>query len=64
MSTQSAQRMTTSWGYEMARVRAGTYTVPARSYTVGRPEGKLHQVIITRDYWMGVTPVTQAQYQA
>ncbi len=45
--------------------------VPAGSYTIGSPEGEpgrdadetLHQVQLTRGFWLGETPVTQAQWK-
>jgi formylglycine-generating enzyme required for sulfatase activity len=46
---------------EFALIRAGRFTMgdPARP-----DEAPLHEVAIPRDFWMQVTPVTQAQWEA
>ena len=50
---------------EMRRVKAGTFRmgIPAGG-TVGQSQDGLHQVTLTRDYWLGACEVTQAQWEA
>jgi uncharacterized protein (TIGR02996 family) len=58
-------RLTLGPGLEFARV-------PPGSFWMGSPEDEaereaeelLHRVTLTRGFWMGVTPVTQGQWQA
>ncbi len=57
-------RATSSFGYELARVFAGTYTIGSPVSEDGHDSGETqHHVTLTRDYWIGTREVTQAQYQ-
>jgi formylglycine-generating enzyme required for sulfatase activity len=56
---------TTFEGIELVRI-------PAGSFTMGAPEGEVgylggtetqHEVTLTRDYWIGVTELTQGQFE-
>ncbi|MEO0447973.1 MAG: SUMF1/EgtB/PvdO family nonheme iron enzyme, partial [Verrucomicrobiota bacterium] len=51
----------------------GFRSIPAGTFRMGSPEeeegrfdreGPLHEVTLTEDYWIGTTPVTQAQWEA
>ncbi len=49
----------------MVRITAGTFTMGTPESEVKRdPDEQLHEVTLTRDYCIGVTEVTQAQFDA
>ncbi len=51
-------------GYKMVRIKAGSFTMGSYYSDAGRQEDEgLHQVKLTRDFWVGTTEVTQALYQ-
>jgi len=55
----------TSFGYALAAVPAGTYTIGSPAGEAGRSENEAqHVVTLARGVLMGVTEVTQGQYQA
>ncbi|MDR0249522.1 MAG: SUMF1/EgtB/PvdO family nonheme iron enzyme [Oscillospiraceae bacterium] len=52
-------------GFEMMRVKAGTFTMgatPEQEAAEGGPSCPAHQVTLTSDYYIGVYPVTQEQW--
>jgi len=52
-------------GFEMMRVKAGTFMMGAtadQGWEVERNEKPAHQVTLTRDYFIGLYPVTQKQW--
>ncbi|MCP4645950.1 MAG: SUMF1/EgtB/PvdO family nonheme iron enzyme [bacterium] len=52
-------------GVRFVRIPAGTFAMGSPEYEKGRgPDETLHDVQLTRDYWMGVYEVTQEQWAA
>lgn len=53
-------------GLELIRVSAGTFVMgsPAEEPKRHKAEGPQTKVTLTQDFWLGQTPVTQAQYEA
>ena len=50
---------------EMVKIKAGTFMMGSPEDEWGRcPDEKLHQVTLTKDYWLGKYQVTQAQWEA
>jgi formylglycine-generating enzyme required for sulfatase activity len=51
---------------DLAPIKAGTFTMGSPDAEAGRllDEGPQHPVTISKDFWLGKYPVTQAQYQA
>jgi formylglycine-generating enzyme required for sulfatase activity len=51
---------------DLAPIKAGTFTMGSPDSEAGRllDEGPQHAVTISKDFWLGKFPVTQAQYQA
>ncbi|MCL1900278.1 MAG: formylglycine-generating enzyme family protein [Promicromonosporaceae bacterium] len=52
-------------GFDMMRVRSGTFMMGAtkdQGWEVEKNEKPAHQVTLTRDYYMGLFPVTQKQW--
>lgn len=52
-------------GIELVRIPSGSFTMGAPSDEVGNLGGTetQHEVALTRDYWIGVTELTQGQFQ-
>jgi uncharacterized repeat protein (TIGR02543 family) len=52
--------------FEMVQVSAGTFMMGSPDTEPGRSanEGPQHQVTLTSGFWVGIYPVTQAQFQA
>ncbi len=52
--------------HRMRWIAPGTFTMgsPANEENRFEPEGPQHKVTLTRGYWLGATPVTQALYEA
>jgi len=66
-SVASAQsgNITTTFGYALAAVPAGTHTIGSPSTEADRFKDEAeHSVTLTRGFFMGTTEVTQGQYQA
>ena len=57
---------TTFEGIELVRIPTGSFTMGAPDDEVGNLGGTetQHVVTLTRDYWIGVTEVTQGQFEA
>jgi len=56
---------TTSFGYILAPVPAGTYTIGSPTTEANRSDNEAeHAVTLTHGFWMGTTEVTQGQYKA
>src|SRR5690242_5038354 len=55
-----------SIGMKMALIRAGKFIMGSAPDEPGRDsdEGPPHVVHLSRDFWLGVYPVTQAEYEA
>lgn len=50
---------------EMVEIKAGEFMMGSPEEEVGRQDDeKLHKVMLTKDFWMGKTEVTNAQYRA
>ena len=50
---------------ELVKIPAGTFMMGSPENELGRQDDEiLHQVTLTKDYWLGKYPVTQAQWQA
>ena len=50
---------------EMARISAGTFMMGSPSTELNRDDDEtLHEVTLTRDFWIGIYEVTQEQYEA
>ena len=50
---------------EMVKIPAGTFMMGSPENELGRQDNEiLHQVTLTKDYWLGKYPVTQAQWRA
>ena len=50
---------------EMVKIPAGTFMMGSPENELGRQDNEiLHQVTLTKDYWLGKYPVTQAQWKA
>jgi len=51
---------------DLAPIKAGTFTMGSPDAEAGRlvDEGPLHKVTLSKDFWLGKYPVTQAQYVA
>ena len=60
------RRWQNSLGIEFARISAGTFRMGSPSGESGRDndEGPVHRVTISRDFYMGITEVTQRQWLA
>ncbi len=58
--------LTNSIGMEFLYIPAGTFLMGSPTEEVGHraDEGPVHEVEITRGFWMGTYPVTQAEYEA
>jgi formylglycine-generating enzyme required for sulfatase activity len=58
--------VTNSVGMKLALVPAGTFTMGAPPGEVGRRdnEGPVHEVVLSRPFYLGLFPVTQAQFEA
>jgi formylglycine-generating enzyme required for sulfatase activity len=55
---------TNKLGMEFKRIPAGTFMIGSPDSEAGRGDDETqHEVTITRDYYMGVTEVTQSQWQ-
>jgi formylglycine-generating enzyme required for sulfatase activity len=64
-SASSVGPTTTPFGYTLAPVPAGTYTIGSPPTESGRSEDEAqHSVTLTRSFLMGTTEVTQGQYAA
>ena len=77
-TTQRSMKKITSREREQLLIDLGTdiqlilVKIDAGSFMMGSPEGELgkgynetsHQVVLTKDYWIGQYPVTQRQYAA
>ena len=51
-------------GLPMVHVQAGTYTIGSPTTEVGHLDDEAqHEVTLTRGFWIGVTEVTQAQFE-
>jgi formylglycine-generating enzyme required for sulfatase activity len=58
-------RVTTSFGYALAAVPAGTFTIGSPTSESDRSSDETqHSVTLTRGFLMGTTEVTQGQYKA
>jgi formylglycine-generating enzyme required for sulfatase activity len=64
LSTTSFRLVKNSIGMTFARIPAGSFTMGSSDQEHGHREheGPPHEVKITRSFYLGVTPVTQAQY--
>lgn len=61
----SAERFENSVGITMVPVSAGSFLMGSASGEAGRNDDEfLHKVIISKNYWMGETEVTQQQWRA
>ena len=55
--------ITNSNGMKLVRIPAGTFMMGSPEDEVGRADSEtLHQVTLSQDFYMGVFPVTQAEY--
>jgi formylglycine-generating enzyme required for sulfatase activity len=63
-TTTMPKLMTNSVGMTFVRVKAGTFRMGAPDGEAGRrpADGPVHEVRLTRPFYLGVTPVTQGQY--
>jgi formylglycine-generating enzyme required for sulfatase activity len=61
-----AKVVTSTIGMKLALVPAGTFTMGAPAGEVGRRdnEGPVHEVVLSRAFYLGIVPVTQAQFEA
>lgn len=58
------QYFTNSLGMEFRLIPAGTFTMGSPETEKGRYDNeKQHQVTITKPFWIGITQVTQSQYE-
>jgi formylglycine-generating enzyme required for sulfatase activity len=59
------KEITNILGMKFALIRAGTFRMGSPPEEAGRTadEGPLHEITITRPFYLGVYPVTQMQYQ-
>jgi formylglycine-generating enzyme required for sulfatase activity len=58
-------RLGTGCDLPVVRVRAGSFTMGSQNSEDGRDADEAqHQVTLTRDFWLGATEVTQAQWRA
>ena len=65
INNSSGSETKTISGIECVLVRAGTFIMGSPTNAKGRDNDETqHQVTITKDYWIGKYPVTQAQYKA
>jgi formylglycine-generating enzyme required for sulfatase activity len=56
--------LTNSIGMKLVRVSKGTFKMGSPESDEGRCENEVqHQVTLTKDFYLGITEVTQAQYQ-
>ena len=64
-ATEQAKMETSGDFIKMVRIRAGTFKMGSPSDESGRDEdeGPVHHVTISRDFYMGVTEVTQGQWR-
>ncbi len=61
----AGSRVTTTFGYALSAVPAGTFTLGSPTTEANRSEDETqHSVTLTRGFLMGTTEVTQGQYKA
>lgn len=61
---EQAKEITNSVGMKLVLIPKGTFTMGSPASEKGRLDIETpHQVTISRDYYLGITEVTQAQYQ-
>jgi formylglycine-generating enzyme required for sulfatase activity len=65
LAATEEQRLTNSLGMKFAWIPPGTFLMGSLTNEEKRDDDETqHRVTLTRGFWLGVTPVTQAQWQA
>jgi formylglycine-generating enzyme required for sulfatase activity len=64
INTQATKEVTNSIGMKLVLIHKGTFTMGSPESEAGREEDEVqHEVTLTKDFYLGVTEVTQAQYE-